>query len=610
MNDNNKNYNKKNFIKKKIRRNNDSFDRRMNKGLFETNFELKSAKKANPPINDDSFRVITIGGFEEVGRNMLAVENKDEIFVFDVGFEFTSEDDAPGIDYTLPNIQYLKENKHKIKAIIITHAHLDHIGGIPFLIGEIGNPPIYTRNLTALLIKKRMEEFPNAPKINISLVEPGDQIKIGNTSFEFFNVTHSIPDCVGTSVKTPHGNIIISGDLKLAHKDGEPLQREKDTWGYIGSQKNILMISDSTNCENPGWSLQEPIIHETVANYIRNAKSRVIIATFASQFERMMAFVKAAENLGKKIILEGRSVKTNMEIAKKANYYTPKKDTIIKVSDIDKYPSDRIVVICTGGQGEEFAALPRMARNDHKYIKLNHRDTVILSSSVIPGNEISVRALKDSLLRHDVELISYKTSDVHSTGHGNAEELAWIIRQVKPHYFVPGYGFHSMLKQHKKIAIEKGNMDPSCVIVPDNGSVIEISNQDNVKVLPIKVQSSPILVDGYSVSDIKKTVIADRKVLAKEGFINTIVLINISKGRLQKSPDILSRGFVYLRESKNLLSETRMIITKLAEEEIRISRGGKINVDRLKEKIYEKLEAFFVQRTNKKPIIIPVVLVV
>lgn len=599
------------FIKKrKPFKKANAFDKRMNKGNYDTSFSLRSPKKVNDIIQDDRIRVLTLGGFEEVGRNMFAIESKDSIYIFDAGFSFTSEDDAPGIDYTLPNIQYLSEHKHKIKALIITHGHLDHIGGIPFLMDKLGNPPIYTRELTALLIKKRSEEFPNIPKLKISLVEPGDQIKIGDFSFEFFNVTHSIPDCVGISMKTKFGNIVVSGDLKLAHENGIPIEREQKTWGKIGSEKNVFMISDSTNCENPGWSIQEPLIHKNVENYIKNAPSRIIIATFASQFERMMAFVRSAENLGKKIVLEGRSVKTNMEIAKQAGYYEPRKDTVINVADIDKYASDKIVVICTGGQGEEFAALPRMSKGNHKYIKLNNRDTVILSSSVIPGNEISVRGLKDQLLRHDLKLINYKTSDVHSTGHGNAEELAWIIKQVKPAFFSPGYGFHSMLKEHKKVAVEIAGMDPSRVIVPDNGSVIEITSSTDVKVLPVKVPASPILVDGYSVSDMKKTVIADRKLLSRDGFINIIVLINIGKRKLQKSPDILSRGFVYLRESQNLLSETRSIVFKLAEEEIQKAGGGKIDVDRLKEKIFEKLEGFFIQKTNKKPIIIPVVLVV
>ncbi len=606
-NKNPKEYKKKNYRKSGGRSN---FPPRNVPNNYDVDFTLSPERTKVSEIEGDKIRVLTIGGFEEVGRNMAAIESKDSIYVFDMGFQFTNEDESPGVDYTLPNISYLVKNKHKIKAVIITHGHLDHIGGIPFLMSKIDNPPIYTRELTALLIKKRMEEFPGLDKLKINLVEPGDQIKIGDFSFEFFNVTHSIPDSMGISMKTEHGNIVISGDLKLAHKDGIPIDSEQETWSKIGSEKNVFMISDSTNCENPGWSIQEPLIHETVKNYIKNSKSRIIIATFASQFERMMAFIAAAEDLGKKIVLEGRSVKTNMEIAKTAGYYTPKRETIIQMKDIENYPSNRIVIICTGGQGEEFAALPRMARGDHKFIKLNNRDTVILSSSIIPGNEISIRLLKDNLLRNDVDLINYKTSDVHSTGHGNAEELAWILRKVKPTFFTPGYGFHSMLKTHKKIAIEIGEINKDNVIVPNNGSIIEISGPEDVKLLNETIPGNPILVDGFSILDMNEAVLADRKILQKEGFVNIIVLINISKRKLQKSPDILSRGFVYLRESQDLISEVRSLTIRLTEEEIKKSEGEKINIDRLKKQISEKLEITLMKKTNKRPIIMPVVLVV
>lgn len=577
---------------------------------YETDFGLKETTRKIPPITGDKIRILTIGGFEEVGRNMFAIETVESIWIFDIGFEFTSTDENPGIDYILPNVSYLAENKHKIKAAIITHGHLDHIGGIPFLMPKIGNPPMYTRELTALLIKKRMEEFPGLPKLQINLVDPGDQIKIAELSFEFFNVTHSIPDSMGISVKTKHGNIVVTGDLKLAHDNGIPIESEQKTWSKVGSEKNVLMISDSTNCENPGWSMQEPHIINTVTEIIKNAKSRVIIANFSSHFTRMMAFVKACEDMGKKIIIEGRSVKTNMEIAKTAKYYSTKSDTVISIKDIENYPSDRVVVVCTGGQGEEFAALTRIARGDHKHVKLNGRDTVILSSSVIPGNEISIRLLKDNLLRHDVDLMEYTTADVHSTGHGNAEELAWIARKTNPTFFVPGYGYHSMLKQHKKIVIEKAGILRDNVLVPDNGSIIEISSPTDVKFLKEKVPSQAIMVDGFSISDMKAAVLSDRKVLSSDGFINIIVLINISKRKLQKSPDILSRGFIYLRDSQELISETRSMITKLTEDEIKKSDGGKIDVDRLKGEIYSKLEIFLMRKTNKRPIIMPVVLVV
>lgn len=561
----------------------------------------------------DDVRFIALGGFEEVGRNMLAVETKDDLYIFDAGFQFTSEDDSPGIDYILPNTQYLEERKHKIKALIITHGHLDHIGGIPFLIEKLGTPPLYTRELTSLLIQKKMEEFPSVQKPEIILCVPGDIKKIGLLNLEFFNVTHSIPDSMGISIETPKGNIIITGDLKLRHENGIPVEYEEKTWSALGKNNNILMIGDSTNCENTGWSLPEKVIHENVENYIKNAPSRVIIGSFASQFERMVAFVKAAEKLNKKVVMEGRSVKINMEVAKLAGYFTPKSDTIIDVKDIDQYPSNRIVAIVTGSQGEEFAALPRVARGEHKFIKLNSRDTVILSSSIVPGNENSVRNLMDQIMRYTMNVLHYKTSDVHSTGHGNAEELAWIINKIKPKYFVPGYGFHSMLKTHKQIAIEKAGIEEKNVIVPDNGTIVELRGSGenlNYQVLEKKASCSPVMVDGYSIANVQPAVINDRKLLAKDGFINVIVLINVRQRKIQKSPDILSRGFVYLRESKKLLDEIRSTATRLTEEEILRSVGGRIEIDNLRLELYKRLSGLVLRYTNKQPIVMPVVLVV
>lgn len=609
------NFNIKSLPKKETQRNKEK-----TRSSFGGNSSIRRARKTSnparrhskyiPAVKGDTVRLVALGGFEEVGNNMYAVETKNSIYIFDMGFQFVDETETPGVNFLLPNIKYLEERKRKIKAVIITHGHLDHIGGIPFLLRRLGNPPIYTRELTAHLIKKRMFEFKDAPKPNIKLVEPGDQIKVGDLSLEFFNVTHSIPNSMGVILKTKYGNMIFSGDLKLTHNNGKPAKFEEDTWGKIGESHNILMISDSTNCENEGWSIQEKEIEKTIEEIIRSAHSRVIIATFASQFERMFSFIRVAEKLGKKVILEGRSVKNNLEIAKESGYFIPQKDTIIDASEIAKYPANRILVISTGGQGEEFAALPRMARGEHPYIKLNSRDTVVLSSSVIPGNEIAVRGLLDEMARSDAKVITYKTSLVHSTGHGNSEELAWIIRKVHPKYFIPGYGFLSMLKRHKEIAIHQGGVDPKKALILENGSILDINGDDDVKILPVKAPSEPILVDGNSIMYMQKAVIDDRKSLASAGFVNIVVLINISKRKIQKSPDILSRGFVYLRNNQEILNKMREIVIKLTNEEIERSNGGKIEADKLKEKIGKKIERFLIRETDKAPIIIPVVLVV
>ena len=570
---------------------------------------IRKQHKPIPPIEGDDVRLIMIGGVEEVGRNMFALETKEDLFVFDVGFEFTSDEEAPGMDYSLPNTTYLEERKDKIKGVIITHAHLDHIGGIPFLIERLGNPTLYTRNLTALMIQKRMEEFPSVGKVDIAVVDPHSHHKIGNTEFYFFPVTHSIPECIAASVRTKHGNVIITGDIKLEHEDGVPTPEEVDQWAQMSKEDNLLLVSDSTNCENPGWSLPEPVIHKTIERIITEAPGRVIIANFASHFRRMIEFIRIAENMGKKVVLEGRSIKVNMEIARIAGYFEPKEGTVISSSDVDDYAADRIVVICTGGQGERFAALPRMARDDHPDIKINERDTVVFSSSVIPGNEGQVRALMDQLWRKDCRIVHYKTDDVHSTGHGNQEELKWIIEKVNAKWFVPAYGYHSMLKQHRNLALQVG-VPRENTIVPDDGSIIEIKSKDDIRALDVKAPSAPLMVDGFTISAMNQTIMSDRLALAKDGIFVIVVSINVQKKVMQKSPDIISRGFVYLRESQELLSRARGMIRKITEDEIKRSKSGKIDVDKLKKDLTKQVERYLVRETNKTPVVIPVVLVV
>lgn len=566
----------------------------------------KIASKIIPPLKKGDIRIVPLGGVEEVGKNMTVIEYDNDILIFDAGFQFVVEEDAPGIDYILPNTKYLEERKDKIRALIITHGHLDHIGGIPYLMEKLGNPTIYCRNLTAIMIKKRMEEFPNAPSLDIKIVEPGEKLRLGNLPIKFFHVTHSIPDSMGASITTPSGNIVITGDLKLDHDNGIPSEEEEKVWNEIGKDKNIFFIADSTNVENPGFSIPEKDIYRNLENIIKNTTGRLIIGTFASQFARMINIIETAEKYNKKIITEGRSIKTNIEIAKIAGMYKPKSGTMIPIEDIDKYPIDRIVVIATGAQGEEFAALMRMANKSHKYIKLNKRDTVVLSSSVIPGNEMSVRKLKDNLYRHDLKIIHYRVSDVHSTGHGNAGELAWINKKVGAKYFMPAYGFHSMLKVHAEVARSIGMQDKN-IVVPDNGSIIEIRDKGEKLVMLKEIAASnPIMVDGFYIGNQQEVVIRDRQMLSKDGMFVVIVSVDVKTGKVKKSPDIISRGFVYLRESQDLLKETRAIIRKTVENNTAGMRP--INFDYVKNNLSENISRFLFQKTNKKPIVIPVIL--
>ncbi len=564
-----------------------------------------------PALDGDTVRIIPIGGVEEVGRNMTLVELKEGIIIVDAGFQFVSEDVSPGIDYLLPNTRYLEENKDRILGLFITHGHLDHIGGIPYIIDRIGNPPIYTQYLTSLMIKKRQEEFPHLPQIRVHVLEPGGRVTVNGkdggagVTVKSFPVTHSIPDSMGISIETKHGNIVISGDLRLEHADNIPTEKEQRNWGSLGKDNNLLFIADSTNAEKDGFSIPEARVYETIEHIIKTVKGRLIIGTFSSQFERMMHIIKVCEKLGKKIVTEGRSIKTNIEIAERGSIFTPKPGTIIRGEDIGDYPADRIVVIATGSQGEESAALMRIAQKKHKFITFTERDTVVLSSSVIPGNEMKVQKLKDNLLRNGLTLIHYRSSDVHSTGHGNTGELVWMREQVKPTFFMPSYGYHSMLRYHAA-AQQNAGFPKENTIIADNGMVIEIKDGKTLSIRKEKVQSNPMMVDGFAIGDMQEVVIRDRQALANDGMFVIIATVNLRTGTLKKSPDIISRGFIYLRESQNLLSESRLLIKKNVEE--LAANMNPIDLEYIKTNLTDSVERYLFQKTSKRPMVIPVLI--
>jgi len=555
----------------------------------------------------NTVRIIPLGGVEEVGRNMIAVEvgATGDIIVFDAGFEFVSEEASPGVDYILPNTKYLEKNIHRVKGVVITHGHLDHIGGIPFILPRIGTPPIYTQRLTSVMIQRRQEEYPDVPKPEMIEVEVGQTVTIGSTRVKFFPVTHSIPDSMGASVETPQGNVIISGDLRLDHDGSTPSEREQKMWGDLGKDNNIFMVADSTNAERDGFSIPEARVIQTLEDIIKTVSGRLIIGTFASQFERMIHIMEAAEKYGKKIVLEGRSIKTNLEIAEKTGLLKVSRETFIPAQEIGDYPPNKILILATGSQGEEFAALMRISTGQHKNIAFNERDTIVLSSSVIPGNEISVQKLKDNLYRHNVTLIHYKSSDVHSSGHGNTGELVWINKQVHPKFFMPGYGYRSMTTCHAK-AIEQSGFPRENIIIADNGTVIDIENGTVMNVHKQRVPNSQMVVDGFTIGDMQEVVIRDRQSLAKDGMFVIIASVNLKTGKLRKSPDIISRGFVYLRESQDLLNEARLLIKKTIEDSTH--NMNPIDLDYVKNSLTDVMAGFLFARTNKAPMVIPVLI--
>jgi ribonuclease J len=569
---------------------------------------LTDEKSPNIPeiTDEDTVRIITVSGVEEIGRNMNIIETKDDIIVVDAGFQFVSEEsNAPGVNYILPNTQYLEERKHKIRALVITHGHLDHIGGIPFILERIGNPPIYTQYLTSLMVLKRQEEFPHLDPVNMNIVKEGETFTVGSMRVKTFPVTHSIPDAMGLSFETKHGNIVVTGDIKVVTENDKVVVEERDAWERIGQDNNIALLCDSTNADRSGFSASEARVYQTLEEIIRTTRGRLIIGTFASQFDRLTAIIKSCELLGKKVVMEGRSIKTNIDIAITAKILEVDPKVFINATDMADYPADKIVVLSTGAQGEEYAALMRMATEKHKSINLTERDTVVLSSSVIPGNEIAVQKLKDNIYRRNTRIINYQGSHVHSSGHGNAGDLVWVHQTVKPRFLIPVHGHHYHLKSHQFAAVENG-FPKDNIVVPDNGSIIDIKNGTEITKLSVKIPNEQILVDGFTVGARQEVVLRDRMSLAQDGMFVIIATVNAKTGKLRKSPDIISRGFVYLRENQQLLSEARVLIKRTIEKHT--EHMNPLDLDYVKDEVTDTVSGFLMQKTQKSPMVIPVLI--
>lgn len=583
---------------------------------FGAKSQYKTASEKISPVEKGVIRIVPLGGVEEIGKNMTAVEIGDDIVVIDAGMHFSNEL-TPGIDYAIPNTTYLEERKDKIRALIITHGHLDHIGGVPLVLSRIGNPPVYSRNLSMLMMKKRQAEFPHLPALKENVVEKDSVITCGKIKIRFFSVTHTIPDSMGVIIETEHGWIVTPGDYKLDQVDGIVSKEEEKEYSVFDKAKVLLLMTDSTNIENEGFSLSEIKVHQGLENLIKKIPGRIIIAAFSSHITRLAHIVKVAEALGKKIAIDGRSMKTNIEVAAEAGFFTPKKGTIIPLEETDNYPPNKIVVLMTGAQGEEFAALNRAANKSNAKFSLRKGDTIILSASIVPGNELAVVKMRDGLARQGVRIISYRTAGedfVHATGHGNIEDVKWLHRKTHPKFFIPIHGNHYRLVLHKELAMELG-MPEENIIVPDNGSIIEVS-ADGQKITKRKERapSGAMLVDGTSISDTQDVVIRDRVMLAQDGMFVIIALIDQKTGKLKKSPDLISRGFVYLKENQELLRQVRIIIKNgienmAAKIPLRSFQGeNTANFDIIKANLGESVSKFLYQKTAKRPLVIPVIL--
>ena len=562
-------------------------------------------EKPIPPLEAGNIRIVPLGGVEEIGKNMTAIEFGDDIIIVDCGFQFR-EADTPGIDYILPNTKYLEDRQDKIRGMFITHGHLDHIGGIPYIIDRLGYPPIYTRALTSIMIKKRQEEFPNLKPLDIHEVEKEDTIRAGNLRVRFFSVTHTIPDAMGIIIETPYGLLVFTGDLKLDHIDGVPTEAEEREFAFFKDKKVLFLAADSTNVERPGFSIPESTVKKNMDEIIATTPGRLIIGTFSSQLERLMRIVEQAERVGRKVLVEGRSMKVNLEIVKHLGLLKVSDKTFIDSAQLESTPDSKVLILATGAQGDEFAALMRIAVKTHKYVKIKKGDTIVLSSSIVPGNERSVQKLKDNLSRQGARIIHREQMDIHASGHANRDETFWIHQKINPRFFMPMHGYHYMLRVHADIAKACGRTEDE-IMVPDNGAVIEIQDEGQ-KIVRLKemAQNSLRLVDGFAIGDIQEVVIRDRTVLAQEGMFVIIATVNPKNGRLRKSPDIISRGFVYLRESQELLQQARIIVKKTIEDTTKNQQP--VNFDQVKNNVTDAVARFLFEKTNKRPIVIPVVL--
>ena len=550
-----------------------------------------------------NLRIIALGGLEEVGRNMTVFEYKDDIIIVDMGLQFP-EEDMPGIDYIIPNTAYLKDKRDRIRGIIITHGHYDHIGAIPHSMGRLGNPPIYATPLTAGIIKKRQEDFPQAPRLNIHEIKETDKIDLGCFKIEFFHVNHNIPDGVGIVIDTPVGRLVHTGDFKFDHTPVGDKPIDISRLKEISQPGVKVLMSDSTSAEKPGHSISEKEIQDNLEIIFKEAPGRIIIATFASLISRVQEVLNLAEKYDRKVAIDGYSMKTNVEIAKKLGYLKSQKGTIIRVNSANDYPNKKIVILCTGAQGEDNAVLMRIVNQEHRHIKIQKGDAIIFSSSVVPGNERTVQSLKDILWRQGGRVYHYQMMDIHAGGHGQEEDLRAMLELIKPKFFIPIHGSYYMLKLHGEIA-EAVGIPSKNIIIGGNGKVI-LLGQKSIKISEERVPNNYVMVDGLGVGDVGQVVLRDRQTMAQDGMFVIIAVINSKTGRVYGEPDIISRGFVYLRESKDLLDQVRRKIKEIVSHTA--TSEHTVNWVYVKENIRDKIGQFLYTKTQRRPMVLPVII--
>jgi ribonuclease J len=554
--------------------------------------------------HEAKLKIIPLGGQEEVGRNMTVFEYGNDIIILDMGMQFP-EEDMPGVDYIIPDIRYLKGKERNIRGVILSHGHLDHIGAVPHIMPRLGWPPIYASRMTLALVRRRLEEYKLQHYLKAYEIKSTDEkLTLGKIGVSFFDVTHSIMDALGVIIQTPVANVIHPGDWRY---DLNPVTGKPTDFSHLArwntkTTPSILMM-ESLGSVKEGSQLPEVEVFRHIKRLIEQAPGRIIIATFASMVERVGWIINIAEQLGKKVALDGYSMKMNTEIARKIGYLKFNPKTLIDVKRIHDYPDNKVVVVCTGAQGEDRAVLMRIANGEHRSIKLKKNDTIIFSSSVIPGNERTIQRLKDSLYRQCDHVIHKEIMDVHGGGHALIEDIKLLIREVRPKYLLPVYANHYLLKEAGKVAMSIG-FPPQNIFYLDNGSIGEVT-KDGFKIAEHKIPIEYVFVDGLGVGDVSHVVLRDRQMLAADGMLVVVMTVDSKTGKLVSRPDIISRGFVYMKDSKKLIDETRKKIKDIIEG----SDGKKLTDEMfIKDKVRNELGQFLFQKTERRPMILPVII--
>jgi ribonuclease J len=550
------------------------------------------------------FKIIPIGGCEEVGRNMTIFEYEDDIVILDIGIQFPEEDQL-GIDYIIPNTKYLEGKENRIRGVIFSHGHLDHIGGAPIVLEKLGNPVIVGRPLTLALIKHKQEDYKKGTAQNLKTITVKnlkDKIRLGKFAVRFFQVEHSIMDSMGVIIETPAGSVIHPGDWTM-ERDTNGVPRLKYEHLADCCKKPVALMLESLGAINDRDHGTYEEMYNNLFNIIKNAKGRVIVATFSSQVERVKWVIEAAKSLGKKVALDGYSMKMNIEIAGKLGYLSIPKGTLIDVNKTGDYKENQVVIICTGAQGEENAVLNRIVTGEHRTVTLRKQDTVIFSSSIIPGNERTIQRLKDNIYRQCDNVYHGDILDVHVSGHSTKKDVVEMLKSTKPDYFIPVYANHYFLKEARKLAINNG-FEEKNIFVPDNGSILEM-DANGLKMLDKKAPSDYVFVDGLGISDTQHIVLRDRQVLAEDGMVVVIATVHSKTGKLVQNPDIISRGFVFLKDNKQLIEDIRHKVKKLVIES---NPTTWTDTNLIKNNIRDKIGQFVFSKTQKRPMVLPVVI--